>query len=182
MENIIIFYILIIYFVLLIIFNLFRKTTQGIENPYINLLKPLVPSWKFFDDYEETRLFFCRIKREINGDEEQPFTEWFPIYQTPPSNFARLFINPQGNLTLAAQSHISTLLSDLESLPENEAFEETLSYKIANNFICYYVNKKFKDIKVYQFKLTIVDSLAAPKEDIFISPLYINDSLAVETT
>ena len=168
MNSLIILLCILLYFVLIIVFSLFKKTSQGINNPYLNLIKPLIPSWKFYDDFEETRLLFYRIKTS----EDQAFSEWAPLYQNPKASFSSLFVN-QGNLMLAAQSHIQQLLHDIEFQDDKIPFENTLSYKITQNLVTYAISKKYVQPFTYQFKLAAVDVIAQPREDILISPLYI---------
>lgn len=157
-----------LYFILIVVFSLFKKTSQGINNPYLNLIKPLIPSWKFYDDFEETRLLFYRAK----ASEEETFSGWAPLYQNPRSSFASFFVNHHGNLVLAAQSHIQQLLHDIEFSGPDRPFEETLSYKITKNLVTYAIRNKYPSGFTYQFKLAAVDELARPKEDILISPIY----------
>jgi hypothetical protein len=157
-----------LYFVLLIVFSLFRKTSQGIENKYLNLIKPLIPSWKFYDDFEETRLLFFRAK----VSDEETFCEWAPLYQTPLPTLPALFINNQGNLILAVQSHIQTLIHDLGEHDEQNAFQDTLTYKITKNMVSYALRKKYSQSFIYQFKLASVNDNAELMEDILVSPLY----------
>lgn len=167
MNSIIILLCVVLYFVLIIMFSLFKKTSQGINNPYLNLIKPLIPSWKFYDDFEETRLLFYRAK----VSEEEAFSEWAPLYQNPEASFKSLFVN-QGNLILAAQSHVQQLLHDIEFHDDKTSFEENLSYKITKNLVNYAIRKKYTQNYTYQFKLASVDISAKPKEDILVSPLY----------
>lgn len=137
MNSLIILLCIVLYFVLIVVFSLFKKTSQGINNPYLNLIKPLIPSWKFYDDFEETRLIFYRAK----VSEEEAMSEWAPLYQNPKATLQSLFIN-QGNLILAAQSHIQQLLHDIEVHDDKTPFEETLSYKITKNLVEYAIKKK----------------------------------------
>lgn len=167
MNSIIILLCILLYFVLIIVFFLFKKTSSGIENQYVNLIKPLIPSWKFYDDFEETRLLFYRAKTTP----EETFNEWAPLYQNSKATFSSLFVN-QGNLILAAQSHIQQLLHDIEVHDDSKPFEETLSYKITQNLVIYAIRKKYPQSFYYQFKLASVDEKAQPREDILISPLY----------
>ncbi|MBY0414924.1 MAG: hypothetical protein K2Q18_12205 [Bdellovibrionales bacterium] len=168
MNSVILLLCVFLYFVLIIVFSLFKKTSEGIDNPYLNLIKPFIPSWKFYDDFEETRLLFYRAK----ATEEEAFSEWAPLYQNPKASFATLFIN-QGNLVLAAQSHIQQLLHDIEVHDESKPFEETVTYKITKNLVSYAIRKKYPVKFTYQFKLASVDLLAHPKEDILLSPIYV---------
>lgn len=167
MNSLILILCVLLYFVLIFVFSLFKKTSQGIDNQYLNLIKPLIPSWKFYDDFEETRLLFYRAKMS----EEETFSDWAPLYQNPKPSLATLFIN-QGNLMLAAQSHVQQLLHDIEIHDESKPFEETLSYKITQNLVIYAIRKKYPKSFYYQFKLSSVDVSAHPREDIIISPLY----------
>ena len=82
-----------------------------------------------------------------------------------------MFVN-QGNLMLAAQSHIQQLLYDIEIHDITKPFEETLSYKITQNMVIYAIRKKYPKSFYYQFKIASADELAHPREDIMISPLY----------
>lgn len=167
MNSLIILLCILLYFVLIIVFSLFKKTTRGIDNQYLNLIKPLIPSWKFYDDFEETRLLFYRAKLSS----EDTFNTWAPLYQNSKATFSTLFVN-QGNLILAAQSHIQQLIYDIEIHDESKPFEETLSYKITQNLVIYAIKKKYPKNFYYQFKLASVDEKGQPREDILISPLY----------
>ncbi len=168
MNSLIVILCILLYFVLIIAFSLFKKTSQGIENKYINLIKPLVPSWKFYDDFEETRLLFFRAK----VSDEETFSEWAPLYQTPKPNLKSLFINHQGNLILAAQSHIQTLIHDIGEHDDKIPFQDTLTYKITNNLVSYALRKKYTKAFKYQFKLASVNEKAEVVDDILVSPLY----------
>ena len=168
MNSIIVVLCVLLYFVLIIAFSLFKKTSQGIENRYLNLIKPLIPSWKFYDDFEETRLLFFRAK----VSDEEAFSEWAPLYQNPKPNVKTLFINHQGNLILAAQSHIQTLVHDIGEHDDKTPFQDTLTYKITNNLVSYALKKKYTKAFKYQFKLASVNEQAEVIDDILVSPLY----------
>lgn len=167
MNSLIVLLCILLYFVLIVVFSLFKKTSSGIENQYINLIKPLIPSWKFYDDFEENRLLFYRAKMST----EETFNSWAPLYQNSKATFSTLFVN-QGNLILAAQSHIQHLLHDIEAHDESKPFEETLSYKITQNLVIYAIKKKYPQSFYYQFKLASADEKGNPRDDIIISPLY----------
>jgi len=173
MNSIIIFLFALLYLVLLVFFSLFKKTTTGVESPWLNLIKPLIPSWKFYDEFEETRLFFYRIKKS----EDDIFSDWIALYQVPKANFKNFFINPRGNLILAAQSHIHALLDDIEHHDPHKPFFENLNYKITKNFIHYALHLKYPKESSYQFKLASVNLNAEPIDDIIISPLYLLEEL-----
>ena len=156
------------YFVIIIALSLSNKASKGIKNNYLNLIKPFIPSWKFYDDFEENRLLFFRAQI-LN---EEFFCEWTPLYQTPKSDLKSLFINHQGNLILAAQSHVQTLVHDISEHDDKTPFQHTLTYKITNNLVRYALKKKFNKAFKYQFKLAVVNERAEVIEDILISPLY----------
>lgn len=149
---------LVLYLAVLILFYVLKKTSKGIQNPYLNLIKPLVPSWKFYDDYEETAMLFYRTSKE---------DEWKQIYRAKESSFKSFFVNPDGNLILAVHSHIQQLLHDIEHHEGPGSFEESLSYKITKNLV-----NTIAHNNPFQFKLAVVTAEGAPKEDILISPWY----------
>ncbi len=167
MNSLIVFLCLAIYFTILLVFNIFRRSTFGSKNVYLDLIKPLIPSWKFYDDFEETRLFYYRFKKTENT----PMSEWIPVYQTPTPKLQHLFLNPTTNVILAAHSHIGVLLNDIE---EQSTLENHNSYKLAKNFITFYLEQKYHSLLSYQFKLAVAAEDASPVEDIILSPLYMD--------
>ena len=104
--------------------------------------------------------------------DEETFTEWAPLYQSPKPNLKSLFINNQGNLILAAQSHIQTLVHDIGEHDDKIPLQDTLTYKITNNLVSYALRKKYTKAFKYQFKLSSVNELALVVDDILVSPLY----------
>jgi hypothetical protein len=173
MNSLIVFLCLAIYFTILLVFNLFRKSTFGSKNVYLDLIKPLIPSWKFYDDFEETRLFFYRFKKSENS----PMSEWLPVYQTPTPKIKHLFVNPTTNIILSAHSHIGVLLSDIEDqnvIADSKDLEKHPSYKLAKNYITFYLEQKYHSLLSYQFKLAVASENAEPIEDIILSPLYLD--------
>ena len=168
MNSLIIFICILLYFLLIIIFSLFKKTGVTISNKYLNLIKPLIPSWKFYDDFSETSLLFYQIK--LPGEEK--FSDWAPLYQTPHPKMSALIINHQGNLILAAQSHIQQLLHDINEHYDNTPFQETLSYKITKNLVSFALLKKYSAPFHYRFKLASVTEKLKIQEDILLSPDY----------
>lgn len=167
LNSLIIFICILLYFVLIVVFSLFKRTGVFLSNKYLNLIKPLIPSWKFYDDFEETSLLFYQIKMP-DGD----FSDWAPLYQTPRVKASMLMINHQGNLILAAQSHIQQLIHDINEHFEETPFQETLSYKITKNLVSFALLKKYPAPFEYRFKLATVKETATIGEDILLSPLY----------
>lgn len=154
-----------LYFLFLLYFSLTKRKT--LSNSYINLLKPLFPSWKFFDYYEESNLLFYRI-----GDHENISGEWSKVYTLPETKVTNLLINPNGNLILAIQSHLGQLIYDIDHAEAEQPFFENLSYKITKNAIEYYLRKNFSHLAFYQFKLATVNHNGEAVHDLLISPVY----------
>jgi hypothetical protein len=154
--------------VLIVVFSLLKKTGVTITNRYLNLIKPLIPSWKFYDDFEETSLLFYQIKTAP----EKEFTEWAPLYQTPRVVPSMLVVNHQGNLILAAQSHIQQLIHDINEHYSTEPFQETLTYKVTKNLVSFALLKKYSPPFHYRFKLATISDKHLIKEDILLSPDY----------
>lgn len=171
MNSLIVFLCLAIYFTILLVLNIFRKKTFSGKNAYLELIKPLIPSWKFFDDFEETRLFYFRFKHSENSN----LSDWIPIYQAPMPKLKNLFINPATNIILSAHSHISILLNDISDtdiITDSKDLENHISYKLAKNYVHFYLQQKHHFVFTYQFKISVSDENLTPIEDILISPLY----------
>lgn len=126
---------------------------------YLNLVKPLFPSWKFYDDYSETIMLFYRS--DVSDI-------WKPLYRTPKTSLKGLFVNAQGNLSLAIHSHIGQLLNDIETHEGQIPFDQTLSYKLTINMVQAAITPQQK----FQFKLASVNKEGIIQEDILLSPIY----------
>ena len=129
---------------------------------YLNLIKPMLPSWKFYDDYSETIMLFYRS--DVSDI-------WKPLYRTPKTSLKALFINDQGNMPLAIHSHIGQLLNDIEKHDGQIPFEQTLSYKLTVNMVQAVIGHG----KKFQFKLASVSKKGIIEEDILLSPFYEGD-------
>jgi hypothetical protein len=167
------------YFTIILVIPLINRKKQTTPNHYLNLFKPLFPTWKFYDDFEESRLLFYRAKfidtntnDTINSFKESTFSDWLPLYQNPKSALSSLFINSHGNLILAVHSHLQTLLQELEDHNEAEPFQESITYKITKNLVSYALKNKYDSSYVYQFKLAVANEEALAIEDILVSPIY----------
>lgn len=78
------------------------------------VLKLLLPSWNFFNDFDEvTQLEFC-VRRDGAGE-----SAWQPLHPPhSPHNWGRGFFNPAGNLELLEKSLIDRVATALRENPD----------------------------------------------------------------
>lgn len=136
-----------IYFLILILVS--QKKSKKIPGKFINLLRSLFPSWKFYQDFENENKIFFRIQNDFWGP-------WIEIkYSTPPIHWNRIFFNADVNYLLAIDSLLQDLINDLD-----EAFlEEKISFQLVHRLVFLSIPK----CTAYQFKIN---------EDELISPEY----------
>lgn len=146
-----------IYFITIILLSVLKS--PKIESPYLNLFKPLFPSWKFFDESVDTpRLFY----RTLDGVLDSPWTICVPH---APKKWFHLFINHEGNFYLAYHSHIQQLLGELDACDDDQVktFHTSVSYLMTENFVRHELYR-LKFAGDFQFKIS------DQHEDILLSP------------
>jgi hypothetical protein len=153
----------IFFIVLYFAFVLFFSFTKSISlnHPLFHVFKSLFPSWKFFDESNDTPVLLYKFLNE---------TDWKIAVPVPERRWYNFIWNPEGNYYLAYHSHMQQLMGDLTEANEQEtaAFQNHLSYKVTANFI-QQLNLK----SAYQFKVSAIkknDSGFIITEDILISP------------
>ena len=100
----------------------------------LQLFRPLFPSWRFFEDVTEIPIMFYRAA-PAGGE----FGEWQPVLKVLKRRWSNLFINPSGNLNLAAHSLLQQLEIELGEVPpeQAESFETSVAFELAKNLACY---------------------------------------------
>ena len=130
----------------------------------------MFPSWKFFDESNDTPVLLYSLI-----ELEKP-NEWKICIPPPEKKWFHFLLNPKGNYYLAYNSHIQQLLGDLENCADSELaiFHQCISYEITEHFVHFELQKK--NIQgTFQFKLSNIkihnqnDFLI--KDDILISPI-----------
>lgn len=118
----------------------------------MNLLKPLIPSWRFFDQVgDQTRLWVrTRIKNEIFG-------AWTLCLQKPKRRPMNLFLNAKGNLYLAEQAAVDRLAQELETAKD---IENSISFRIVKQIALEFVagTAAPRPILKYQFRIEVLGS------------------------
>jgi hypothetical protein len=136
-----------------------------IENPLINLLRPLFPSWKFFDESINTPTLLIRNE----------FTTLEMAYLPPDKKWWNIFINPESNFYLCFHSQIQQLLGDLNEFDDAslDDFKNHSSYLMINQYAKMAAINK--NLNHYQFKISYVNKVGLTdfeiSDDVLISPL-----------
>ena len=134
----------------------------------------MFPSWKFYDESNDTPILLYKIIDKEVGSENND--QWKICFPPPKVKWFHFLLNPQGNLYLAYHSNIQQLLGDLENCLESKLgdFHQNPSYQIAENFVRHELRTK-KTLADFQFKISNIKTYAASdfsiEEDILISPV-----------
>ena len=121
------------------------------------LLRSLFPSWRFFDAPGEYPSLSYRVC-------PKPATQpgpWIECPSPPPARGIReLAYNPAGNLYFACHTLISQLVSDLQSIPDEqpERITQTPSYALVRNLVSHSIRSTDPAATgTYQFKIIAHD-------------------------
>jgi hypothetical protein len=146
---------------------------RQVKNHKLHLLRAFLPSWKFFEDIGSIPLLFFRV-----APKDRDLSSWLPCWVKPKRKLRALFLNPEGNFTLACESLLQQLMSDLQEMDEKnlQKIEETPIYELIQNLVRFQIANQFSNTShlQYQFKVCVrhLDSLTKETEDVLISPLY----------
>ncbi|MCC6771609.1 MAG: hypothetical protein IT360_10415 [Gemmatimonadaceae bacterium] len=105
---------------------------REIGHPLVVLLRVLLPSWRFFDDIEQTTALIVRVARA-----GEPFGPWRAVLPVPTRGPLHLVWNPAGNLLLAQHALLERLLSDVAEWDEGRTpgLETLVSYQLVLNLV-----------------------------------------------
>lgn len=148
-----------LYFLAITVFTLLKRKTLPGKVTY--LFRALLPSWRFFEDFDEASTLYLR-----HGYESDELGPWSKCLARPRRRIYNALYNPQANYILAAGSVVQQLLSEVNELPEastSAAVENLVSYQLAKNLVRFHLPS---EAKLYQFKVSGVS------EDLLISPIY----------
>lgn len=122
----------------------------------MNLLKLLIPSWRFFDKQGDTVTLYCQV-----GD-----GAWEKCLKAPPRHLGNLFLNGKGNLYLLSQNLVERLAQDAD-----QNIETKESFRLVKNLVEHRLSEKIMGGK-FRFKLTIKPANGAPEFDLLTSAEY----------
>lgn len=120
-----------------------------------SLLRPTLPTWRFFENAEETAILYFR-----HGEDRNQLGDWITFAAKPGNRrIFDLFTSAAGNLELAKHALVERLTRELS--PENE-IEETVSYQLVVRLVHFLAPEN----ACFQFKISLRD------EDVLISPVF----------
>jgi hypothetical protein len=149
-----------LYFLAILAFSLLKR--KSLPGKVTYLFRALLPSWRFFEDFDEApTLYFRHGQRDLSQDLEP----WSKCLNRPARRFYHVLYSPEANYIHAAGSLVQHLLSEVNDLQEtnSQAIEGLVSYQLAKNLVKYHLPEKATR---YQFKVSGVS------EDLLISPIY----------
>jgi len=105
---------------------------RDVRHPLVGLLRVLLPSWRFFDDVQDTPVLLVRTARVA-----LPFGAWRPVLIPRARQLAQLLWNPDGNLLLAQHALLERLLADLAEWDEGRdpPPESLVSYQLVQHLV-----------------------------------------------
>ena len=105
------------------------------------LIRVLIPSWRFFDGTVDAAVLLHRTS--MDG---QTFSEWIPTIPKPASRtLSRLFLNPRENQLFASHALIEYLKNDLV-----DGADASTSIELVKNLVIHEANPQH----AFQFRLT----------------------------
>jgi hypothetical protein len=148
------------YFLAIFAFSLAKR--KALPGKTLYLLRALLPSWRFFENFDEAPALYFRC-----GSGSGEMGEWEKCLKRPHRRVLGLLYNPEANYVLAAGSVVQQLLSEVNDLTETEtdadAVEQLVSYQLTKNLVRFHLPESSAS---YQFKVSGIS------EDILISPVY----------
>lgn len=134
-------------------------------NLYLSLLRALIPTWSFFDDFgAETRVYFRY------GTSPNKFGHWQTMFAPQPRKPWHLLVNVAGNERLLAVATFDCLISESQEYIEGpEEFALTPTYQICRALV---QNQVPSEALYYQFKITAVLSDDQSIQDAFTSKIH----------
>jgi len=100
-----------------------RLSRRPIQSKAWQLLRSLLPSWRFFEDVEPGPELSFRVL---------PLGDWRPAIE--PAKTRGFFLNPRGNLSLLEQSLAEQLLAELDGVEVSQA-AGLVSYQLVQGLV-----------------------------------------------
>ena len=122
------------------------------------LFRPLLPTWRFFEDVGAVPTLHYRSGRTADG-----LSTW-SAFSAPPStrSLGSLFLNPQGNIELAKHALVERLAQELSPEVGHPDVEQNVSYELVKSLARSFAGEH----GFYQFKIS------HGSEDVLVSPVY----------
>ena len=157
---------LLFFFVLLGLWSIRKPRSQAGRK--WQLLRVLVPTWRFFDFPGDQSEMLIRSGRTADD-----LCEWHPCHKPVRRNPLNLFIDGPTNYRLACNTLIEQLLSDLSDWDERniDRFPESVSFTLAKHLACF--EAKAAHAAKFYFQFKIVTHTAPDKlQDVLISEVF----------
>lgn len=113
-----------------------RLPRTEVAHPGLQLVRVLVPSWRFFDDVQDVPRLHARY-----GRDEDALGPWLEVIDVPPRRLRALLFNPEGNATLLRHAMLERLEADLAALDDRALAEgrvqpeQLVGYELVLNLV-----------------------------------------------
>lgn len=146
------------YFLVILAFSLAKR--KALPGKTLYLFRALLPSWRFFEDFDEAPTLYFRYATEA-----EEMRKWEKCLRRPNRRVTGLLFNPETNFVLAAGSVVQQLISEVSDLTDTDtdSVEKLISYQLTQSLVQFQL-PQIADR--YQFKVSGVS------EDILVSPIY----------
>jgi hypothetical protein len=128
--------------------------------------RPLLPSWRFFDDAPTESILQYRIF------ENEVWKDWENANARPKRKIQHFFVNAEGNTFLALQSLLEQLHAEMESAGmkvDAVHFDQLISFQLIKNLVM----SQIESSKGKSFQIRIlVHASATQSEAILLSSVY----------
>lgn len=126
----------------------------------MNLVKILIPSWRFFDRPSDLAFLYVRTQTK-----DGIWSAWRPCLNPPLTKITNLFLNPMGNLYLACQSLVNRFAEEVS----NHQTHTSLDY--IKRLVTETVDTQ--DLHAYQFRIEVTPVNGAEPFELFVSEEFI---------
>lgn len=133
------------------------------------LLRALLPSWRFFDDFGRAPVLWVRAR-----DDGGTFGAWSRALQRRPRRLTHLLSNPEVNLQLLNGSLVQQLAREIAALeePDPDRVTDSVAYTLTRRLARECALER-GDCAAFQFKIRLESPLeAGGAVDVLVSPTY----------
>ena len=126
----------------------------------MNLLKILIPSWRFFDRAGDlSQLYF----KAHTGNGNYGF--WQEVLIPPKRHLGNFVLNPQGNLYLASQALVERLVQEIseddQGVMTPEFIEHQSAFKLVKNLVEVSLKERNSSFQRFQFMIKVIPASGA---------------------
>lgn len=145
--------------------------TIPVRSAWVQQLRALFPSWRFFDDIGEVPVLWVRVASDETADLEA--CAWELALPTPRRRWWNLVWNPEASVRLAYDSLLVQLLHDADE--HAETLSEQTSYRLTTHLAAYVLRQRGRAGAAVRYQLKVTSVMAGSPieegQDVVVSPV-----------